>query len=586
MENGNRNNGNEEGKGRFGRLMDRLQGLPFLVPTVLVAAVIALVVSSYEPLVFDADAYSSSQAYADDLVAVEVDEDASSSGDVATVEYSESDYAVDTSNLQDGVYTGSAYGYRSTITVEVTIENGIIVSIEVISEDEDEAYFSMAKQVISSIIAAQSTSVDTISGATYSSRGILAAVANALAKAQGSSTVYTTIMGTSVEGSTAASRTVAQSLGIVISESDLVDGVYTGSCYGYKSLITVRVTVEDGKIASIEVISEGDDPAYFNPAWKQIVADILDSQSTDVDVYSGATYSSEGIIYAVEDALSQAIASSGSDTEDDGVSDDGESGSAAAGSGDSQDGSDGDVVAGAGSSDSSTDADADDGSEDADDGVRYLDGTYTAYALCGEDGNEDFDPYYVVVTVTIEDGIPVSISDYYGTNDVGDGEDILSDYDEDNEDYLWWAAEGRTTRTGTWQGVISQLIDDLVDALSIEVVSGATYSSNAIAEAYSNALDQAAAAYVAAQAELADGDSGSSDGSGDASADDGSEQSLSSASDDGSDDGDAGPGTADADRDPDGSSADDGLGDEADGDMGPDDGSDAGSEPATDSEAE
>lgn len=505
MERGNMEEENKEGNGGARGLLKRLQALPFLVPTVLVALVIGLAVAAYEPLVFDPDAYTSSQAYAEDLVTTVVDEDAGSSANVATTEYDESDYAVDTSDLQDGVYYGSAYGYRSTITVKVTISGGEIVSIEIVSQDEDSAYFSLAKTIISSIISAQSTSVDTISGATYSSKGILMAVANALAQAQGSSAATTSA---AMSGTTStSSETLSESMGIDLSDSELIDGVYTGSSYGYKSTITVQVTISGGKIVSIDIVSEDDDPAYFNPAWKQIIADILAGQTTSVDIYSGATYSSEGIICAVEDALSQALADDDSGSSDNG-SDDSESGdgtSEDAASGDS--GSDDEDEAGSSDSGSSSD--------DSEDDAKYLDGTYTAYAYCGDDDEDDFEPYYVVVTVVIEDGVPVDISDYYATNDVGDDEAVLSEYDEDNEDYLWWAAEGRTTRTGTWEGVISQLIDGLVAATDIEPVSGATYSSNAIAEAYSKCLEQAAEAYEAAQSDLSGEDAGDDDSASD-----------------------------------------------------------------------
>ena len=49
---------------------------------------------------------------------------------------------------------------------------------------EDSAYLSQGQGVISTILAAQSTDVDTISGATFSSTGIINAVNDALGKAE------------------------------------------------------------------------------------------------------------------------------------------------------------------------------------------------------------------------------------------------------------------------------------------------------------------------------------------------------------------------------------------------------------------
>ena len=87
-------------------------------------------------------------------------------------------------NYKDGTYTGEADGFGGTIQVEVKIEKSKIAEINVISaEKEDGAYLSMAKDIIPKIIDAQSTDIDTISGATFSSTGIKNASEQALEKA-------------------------------------------------------------------------------------------------------------------------------------------------------------------------------------------------------------------------------------------------------------------------------------------------------------------------------------------------------------------------------------------------------------------
>ncbi|RHK24455.1 FMN-binding protein [Ruminococcus sp. AF46-10NS] len=86
---------------------------------------------------------------------------------------------------KDGTYTGEAEGYGGTIQVEVTLAGDEITSINVVSAPgEDSAYLSQAESVINSVISAQSTDVDTVSGATFSSTGILNAVDEALGKAE------------------------------------------------------------------------------------------------------------------------------------------------------------------------------------------------------------------------------------------------------------------------------------------------------------------------------------------------------------------------------------------------------------------
>lgn len=86
---------------------------------------------------------------------------------------------------KNGTFEGSGTGYGGTITVQVTLENDTITAVSVVSAPgEDSAYLSQGENVINSIISEQSTDVDTISGATFSSTGILEAVNDALSKAE------------------------------------------------------------------------------------------------------------------------------------------------------------------------------------------------------------------------------------------------------------------------------------------------------------------------------------------------------------------------------------------------------------------
>ena len=85
----------------------------------------------------------------------------------------------------DGTYTGEAQGYGGTVAVELTVENGKITDLDITSaEKEDTAYLDAASAVIDSILEQQSTDVDTVSGATFSSNGILHAAEDALRKAE------------------------------------------------------------------------------------------------------------------------------------------------------------------------------------------------------------------------------------------------------------------------------------------------------------------------------------------------------------------------------------------------------------------
>jgi uncharacterized protein with FMN-binding domain len=87
--------------------------------------------------------------------------------------------------LKDGTYTGSATGYMPGLTVEVVVKGGAIASVKVLGNNETPRWFQAVVNVIpQKIVKGQGTDVDTVSGATSSSYGIMSAVENALAKAQ------------------------------------------------------------------------------------------------------------------------------------------------------------------------------------------------------------------------------------------------------------------------------------------------------------------------------------------------------------------------------------------------------------------
>jgi uncharacterized protein with FMN-binding domain len=91
--------------------------------------------------------------------------------------------------LKDGTYQGSASGYSGTTTVSVTVSGGAVTGITVVSESDSQNFFTRAKTIISTIISKQSLDVDAVTGATFSSAGILNATYNALSNAVVSGTL-------------------------------------------------------------------------------------------------------------------------------------------------------------------------------------------------------------------------------------------------------------------------------------------------------------------------------------------------------------------------------------------------------------
>jgi uncharacterized protein with FMN-binding domain len=185
----------------------------------------------------------------------------------------------------DGTYTGTGTGFKGETEVAVTVENGSITDITAVSYEDDREYFERAEgTIISEIIEAQDVDVDAVSGATFSSNGISAAVADALGISDTNGT-NNTLSGKS---------TVVQSF---------TDGTYTGTGTGFRGETEVSVTVENGKIADITVVAYKDDEQYFSRAESTVISEIIEAQDVDVDAVSGATFSSNGLMEAVADAL-------------------------------------------------------------------------------------------------------------------------------------------------------------------------------------------------------------------------------------------------------------------------------------------
>lgn len=208
-------------------------------------------------------------------------------------------------DLADGVYKGSATGYRGSVTVAVTILDKKIVSIDILSASDDEAFFNRAKGVIDRIISSQSLDVDVVSGATYSSNGIIGAVKNALTGEKDNG-----VTGKSKQESTSESESDSSSAEIaaVQDASAYKDGTYYGTGKGFAGNIKVKVDIAGGKISAISIVSTKDGDSYVKSA-SSLLDTIVEKQSTNVDTVSGATFSSRGIIAAVRSALSRAAVS-------------------------------------------------------------------------------------------------------------------------------------------------------------------------------------------------------------------------------------------------------------------------------------
>lgn len=335
-------------------------------------------------------------------------------------------------DVKDGTYKGSANGYGGKVTVNVTVSKKTMTAIDVVSAPgETDSFFQRAKGVIDEMLTAQSTEVDVVSGATYSSNGIIGAVKNAL-------------FGTESNNATAANAGNAggsvPSVSKVSESGTWKDGTYTGSGKGFGGTISVKVTVKDGKISAIDVTSaSGETASYFSKA-KGIIPKMISGQTTNVDAASGATYSSNGIITAVRNALSKAETGKSSTKKK--------------------------KKKNKKNKKKNSDSDSNNNNNIAAPAEGYEDGTYTGSAACS---GEQFKEYSVTANVTIKNG-KISAVEISST------------------------AKGTNLKQFMSRDEIKNLPSLIVSkngTSGVDAVSGATYSSHAIFNAVNDALSKA-----------------------------------------------------------------------------------------------
>ena len=196
-------------------------------------------------------------------------------------------------NFQNGIYTGTGEGYRGKVTVTVKVADGKITELVLDDYADDKSYMERAKnRIFQEMISRQNTDVDAVSGATYSSNGLIEAVNKALGNDEGE--------GKKTEQEESEDK---QSFIEAGRFQNLTDGIYTGSADAFRGDVEVQVTVEKQKVTDISILSYCDTEEYFFRAAPAVIEQMKAEQSLNVDAVSGATYSSNGVIHAVANAL-------------------------------------------------------------------------------------------------------------------------------------------------------------------------------------------------------------------------------------------------------------------------------------------
>lgn len=390
--------------------------------------------------------------------------------------------SMDAGSYKDGVYYGSATGFAGPIKVKVVITDGKIASVEIVETSDGSSYISKASSITGKIVASQSTNVDTVSGATYSSVGIINAVRNALAQAAvnpgegGQQDLIVPELPEQKVEDVPAVPTVSGNF-------PYPDGTYYGTAEGYLGDITVAVVIQNQTIQSVEILSNEDDAAYFDRA-KVVANRVVNQQTTGVDTVSGATYSSRGIINAIQAALdaaktaanpSQPVNPDHGNADDNGNNGNGDNGNNNGNNGNTDNGNNG----------SDTDKKS----------VYYADGTYPVTVLCEPDEDEDFEPYHLSANIVIKNDRVAEINNVTGDGDSG------------NNSYIKRAVNGTSSMTGMVSRIIGMAVVDMTgenagaqvdqNLAQMDTVSRATCTSKSIKEACREALRQAREKFLA-----------------------------------------------------------------------------------------
>ena len=230
--------------------------------------------------------------------------------------------------------------------------------------------------------------------------------------------------------------------------SKIKDGTYEGQANGYRGLVKVSVTVKDHKITAIKVLSNSDDAAFFNRASAGVIKNILAKQSLKVDVVSGATYSSNGIMEAVRNALKKAVAKKDSTNSNTSNSNNNNSNN---------------------SNNNNNNTSKDDNTTTPSTPVEEEDKIYEGSAVCEPDEDEEFDAYKLTLEVVIS-----------------------ADNKVKNIQNIKWSDRYMSA----WYNMAQKTMVPKLISYGFEIpekydtVSGATCSSNALVKAYKDAISK------------------------------------------------------------------------------------------------
>lgn len=188
---------------------------------------------------------------------------------------------------------GTAKGFGGDVTVTLTLDGGVITECVIEAADETPSIGGVALETLAAqVVAANGAEIDGVAGATYTADGVKGAVKAALGLDQ-------------LDGEKTA----------------LVPGTYVGSANGMNDKVEVTLTVTENTITAAEVTYQQETVGIGAPLLNKdgvqldnigsipsltIPQAIVDNQSLNVDIVTGATVTSRAILSAAAEAISLA----------------------------------------------------------------------------------------------------------------------------------------------------------------------------------------------------------------------------------------------------------------------------------------
>ncbi len=174
-----------------------------------------------------------------------------------------------------GTFVSTQTGFGGDVEVTLTLENGTITDVKLVGDSETPAVGGAALETLAeNIKAANSAEFDLVSGATITSNAVQEGVKDALAQA----------------GSASAG----------------VSGTFTSTQTGFGGDVEVTLTIENNVITDVALVGDSETPAVGGAALETLAENIKAANSSEFDVVSGATITSNAVQEGVKDALTQA----------------------------------------------------------------------------------------------------------------------------------------------------------------------------------------------------------------------------------------------------------------------------------------